>query len=117
MVNLETWARNYDNLESGSSNKDPTSTSQPVGPLQIEEPSLDTVFFPPKGVLPRSTHNPNARVAHNYSIVEDLTQTPCAMSALEVLRCFPMQRRASLSTIRGVDPSYTSLITFDMDQS
>jgi hypothetical protein len=38
-----------------------------------------------KGVLKHSTHNLNARAAHNYSIVEDLGQTPCVMLALEVL--------------------------------
>ena len=38
-----------------------------------------------KGVLKHSTHNPNARAAQNYSIVEDLGQTPCAMLALDVL--------------------------------
>ena len=39
----------------------------------------------PKGVLKRSGHNPNAQDAQNYSVVEDLGQNPCVMSALEVL--------------------------------
>jgi hypothetical protein len=42
-----------------------------------------------KGVLKHSTHNPNARAAHNYSIVEDMGKTPCAMLALEVLQTCP----------------------------
>ena len=42
-----------------------------------------------KGVLKCSTHNPNDRDTQNYSIVEDLGQTPCAMSALEVLQTCP----------------------------
>jgi len=51
--------------------------------LQIDKPEpLPRI---PKGVLKRFTHNPNSRAAKNYSIVEDLGQTPCAMSSLEVL--------------------------------
>jgi hypothetical protein len=55
--------------------------------LQIEKPEPQPHIS--KGVLKRSTHNPNARAAHNYSIVEDLGQTPYAMSALEVLQMCP----------------------------
>jgi hypothetical protein len=55
------------------------------GPLHIERPSIDTVLRPPKGVLKKSTFNPHARAAQNYSIVEDLAQAPSTMSALEVL--------------------------------
>jgi hypothetical protein len=55
--------------------------------LQIEKPEPPPRIL--KGVLKRSTHNPNARAAQNYSIVEDLGQTPCAMSALEVLQTCP----------------------------
>ena len=39
----------------------------------------------PKGVLKHLGHNPNARAAQNYLVIKDLGQTPCAMSALEVL--------------------------------
>jgi hypothetical protein len=39
----------------------------------------------PKGAFKKDSHNPNARAAQNYSVVEDLSQTPCVMSALEVL--------------------------------
>jgi hypothetical protein len=52
--------------------------------LQIEKPEPQLRIL--KGVLKHSTHNSNARAVHNYSIVEDLGQTPCAMSALEVLQ-------------------------------
>ena len=56
------------------------------GPLEIEKPSLESVVKPPpKGVLRRSSYNPNARAAQHYSIIEDLAQAPCAMSTLEVL--------------------------------
>ena len=59
----------------------------PGTPLRIEKPADKPEAAPhiPKGVLKRSGHNPNARAAQNYSFVEDLGHTPCAMSALEVL--------------------------------
>jgi hypothetical protein len=66
------------------------SSSQAIPCLDLESPppSETPLELPPrilKGVLKQSTHNPNARDSHNYSIVEDLGQTPCAMSVLEVL--------------------------------
>ena len=45
----------------------------------------------PKGVFKNTLHNPNARAAANYSIVEYLSQAPYAMSALEVLQSCPSQ--------------------------
>ena len=43
------------------------------GPLEIEKPSLEPIVKPPpKGVLRRSSYNPNARAAQHYNIVEDL---------------------------------------------
>jgi hypothetical protein len=68
----------------------------------------------PKGVLKRSTHNPNARATHNYSIVEDLGQTPCAMSDLEVLQTRPSQRNALLSMLGALEPSGSKVIKFDV---
>ena len=53
----------------------------------------------PKGVFKKTLHNPNAGAAANYSIVEDLAQTPCAMSALEVLQSCPTQRDALLADL------------------
>ena len=47
---------------------------------------------PPKGVIHKSTYNPQARAAQNYNIVEDLAQSPSAMSALEVLQNCPSQK-------------------------
>ena len=43
------------------------------GPLEIKKPTAEPVVRPPsKGVLRRSSYNPNARAAQHYSIVEDL---------------------------------------------
>ena len=63
----------------------------------------------------RTTYNFNAQATQHYSIIEDLAQAPCAMSALEVLQSFPTQRKTLLIVIGGVDPSNTSLISFDSD--
>ena len=63
----------------------------PENPLHIEKPTNKPKFPPhiPKGVLKHSGHNPNSQATQNYSVVEDLGQTPCAMSALEVLQSCP----------------------------
>jgi hypothetical protein len=71
---------------------------------------------PPKGVVKKSTFNPHARAAQNYSIVKDLAQAPSAMSALEVLQSCPAQRRALLKAIGGIDPTDTNLIVFDLEE-
>ena len=43
------------------------------GSLEIEKPTAKPVVKPPsKGVLRRSSYNPNACVTQHYSIVEDL---------------------------------------------
>ena len=57
----------------------------------------------PKGVFKKTLHNPNSRAAVNYSVVEDLSQTPSAMSALEVLQSSPTQRDALLAALGSMD--------------
>ena len=69
------------------------SIGETYKPLTVEKPTKPMPKIP-KGVFKKTLHNPNARVVANYSVVEDLSQTPCAMSALEVLQIFPMQRDA-----------------------
>ena len=79
----------------GSSQPSPGKEPDPPGtPLRIEKPANKPEAAPriPKGVLKHSGHNPNARAAQNYSVVEDLGHTPCAMSALEVLQSCPSQK-------------------------
>lgn len=77
---------------------------------------MEPVYRPPKGVLRKTTHNSSVRAAQHYSIVEDLTQAPCAMSALEVLQSCPQQCKSLLSTIGGFDLSYSNLIAFNADK-
>ena len=67
----------------------------------------------PHVFLKRLRHNPNARAAQNYSIVEDLGQNPCAMFTLEVLQTCPSQRKALLSTLGVGDDSSPSMIKFE----
>lgn len=57
----------------------------------------------------------NARAAQHYNTVEDLAQAPSAMSALEVLQTCPMQWKSLLFAIGVIDPSDSSLITFDLE--
>ena len=114
VVNHETHSKTYDSLEKKYTKKEPPS-SQPDIPLHIEKPLTDIVIRPPKSTLRKTTHNPNARVAQHYSIVEDLAQAPCAMSTLEVLQTFPMQQKSLLSVIGGLVPMESNLITFDTE--
>jgi hypothetical protein len=94
----------------------PPSTSPPNGPLHIERPGPDTFLYPPpKGVVRKFAFNPHAGVSQNNSIVEDLTQAPSAMSALEVLQSCPTQRKALLKSIGGIDPTDMNLIIFDLE--
>ena len=71
---------------------------------------------PIKGVLQKKTHNPNARTAQHYSIVEDLARAPRSMLALEVLQSCPTQIKELFSFIGAVNLNDTSLITFDLEQ-
>jgi hypothetical protein len=69
-----------------------TSTSEkgiedkiPSLPLQIEKTLCQTMTHIPKCAYKKASHKQNARATQNYFVVEDLSQTPCAMSALGVL--------------------------------
>jgi hypothetical protein len=59
--------------------------------------------------------NPQARAAQNYSIFEDLSQAPSTMSALEVLQSCPIQWKALLKDIGGINPTDMNLIIFDLE--
>jgi hypothetical protein len=108
-VNVAKQSRDY-----SSSQIVPGLESPPPleAPLQIKKPEPPPHIS--KGLLKCSTHNPNSRASHNYSIVEDLGQTPCAMSALEVLLTCPSQRNAFLSALGALDPSGLKVIKFDV---
>ena len=56
----------------------------------------------PKGVFKKEFYNPNARDSTNYSVVEDLAQTPCVILSLEFLQIFPSHRDAILVAISSM---------------
>jgi hypothetical protein len=85
----------------------------PSLPLQIEKTLGETMMCIPKGAFKRASHNPNARAAQNYSVVEDLSQTPCAMSTLEVLQSFPAQRKALLTALGSIETCNSGTIMLD----
>jgi hypothetical protein len=70
-------------------------------------PSAEPPLRIPRIPLRRNVHNPQARAAHHYSLVDDLAQSPAAMLVLEVLQTFPTQRKSLLSAMGVVDPAYT----------
>jgi hypothetical protein len=85
----------------------------PSLPLQIEKKLGEIMTRIPKGAFKKASHNPNARAAHNYSMVEDLSQTPCVMSTLEVLQSFPPQRKALLTALGSTETCNPGTIMLD----
>ena len=67
----------------------------------------------PKGAFKKASHNPNSRTAQNYSVVEDLSQTPCAMSTLEVPQSCPSQRKTLLITLGSTETCNPGTIMLD----
>jgi hypothetical protein len=84
-------------------------------PLMIPCPNTEPTICIPCIPLRRNVNNPQAREAHNYSMVDDLAQSPATMSILEDLQTFPPQGKSLLSSLGVVNPTDTRLITFDVD--
>jgi hypothetical protein len=58
-------------------NPSPSSVSPPYlsplsGSLHIEKPTFDSILFPPKSTIHKSTFNPSSHAAQNYNILEYL---------------------------------------------
>jgi hypothetical protein len=85
----------------------------PYLPLQIEKTLGEMMTCIPKGAFKKASHNPNARAAQNYSVVEDLSQTPCVMSTLEVLQSCPAQRKALLTALGSTETCNPGTIMLD----
>lgn len=100
-------------MEGSCTEKDTHLTSQPDSSLTFDKPNFKLPSHPSKATLRRTMHDFNTRVTQHYSIVKDLAQAPCAMFVVEVLQSCRTQLKALLSTIDGVDPSDTSIISFD----
>jgi hypothetical protein len=97
-VNVATWSHDYSSLQTL-----PGLESPPPPEMLLQIKKLDPPPHILKGVLKHSTHNTNDRDAHNYSIVEDLGQTPCAMSSLKVLHMCPSQTNDLISKFDVTD--------------
>jgi hypothetical protein len=104
--------RDHDYRKTSASDKG-KEAEIPSLPLQIEKTLGETMTRIPKGAFKRASHNPNARAAQNYSVVEDLSQTPCAMSALEVLQSCPTQRKALLTSLGSTETCNLGTIMLD----
>jgi hypothetical protein len=60
-----------------------------------------------------SSHNPNYRATKNYSIMEDLCYSLCAISSLKVLQSCLAQNTTFIYAIRSTDAFRSQLISFD----
>ena len=107
-VNLQTRINQYDTTTEHVDSSTASTSKTTNLPLQL--PSFPCL------PIHKITNNAIARAAVSYSIVDDLAQTPTAMSALEVLKMCPTQRKALLATLGVVDPSDSKLITFDTEK-
>ena len=105
---LQTRNTNYEK-ETSEKGKVVGETSNP---LTIEKPA-ETMPKIPKGVFKKTLHNPNVRAASNYSMVEELAQTPCAMLALEVLQICPTQQDALLEALGSIN-SLSLMVKFNL---
>ena len=112
---LQTRNRQYPTIDESTPTSPETNPTPTGPPLVIPRPSAEPPLRIPRIPLRRNVHNPQARATHNYSLVDDLAQSPTAMSVLEVLQTFPTQWKSLLSALGVVDPADTRLITFDLD--
>ena len=61
-------------------------------------------------------HNTHAKATHHYNVVDDLAQSPTAMSTLEVLKIRPSQKSALLTTLGAIELLESHMMTFDIDR-
>jgi hypothetical protein len=107
---ISTRAHDYSKPSTSEKGKE---AELPSLPLQLEKTLGKTMTCIPKGTFKKASHNPNARAAQNYSVVEDLSQTPCAMSTLEVLQRCPSQRKALLTALGSIETCNLGTIMLD----
>jgi hypothetical protein len=108
---ISTRAHDYRMTRSSEKNKE---AEIPPLPLHIEKTLGETMTCIPKGAFNKYSHNPNARAAQNYSVVEDLSQTPCAMSALEFLQSCASLIKAMLAALGSTETCNPGTIMLDM---
>lgn len=61
-------------------------------------------------------HNPPANDSHRYRIIDDLAQSPIAMSTLEFFQTRPSQNKALLSMLGTTNLVYSCLVMFDLEK-
>jgi hypothetical protein len=108
--NIATRAHNYEMPETAEKGKEAVN---PSVPLNMEKRIRETMKHILKGVFKKASHNPNARATQNYSVVKDLSQTPCVMSTLEVLQSFPWQRKALLVSLGSTETCNLGMVILD----
>jgi hypothetical protein len=100
------------NSAATTSEESPSTAGQP---LMIPCPNVEPTICIPHIPLRWNVNHPQAREAHNYSLVNDLAQYHVSMSVLEVLQMCPTQWKSFLSSLGVVDPADARLITFYLD--
>jgi hypothetical protein len=108
-AHLSTSSYDYETSKSVKNKKD---AANPSTPFQIKKVMGKEMTCIHKGVFKKDSRNPNVRAAQNYSIVQDLAQTPCTMSSLEVLQSFPFKIKVVLSALGATKTSDQGAIIF-----
>ena len=111
---ITTRNKDYENPHA-SNNKDNDQPSSSTTTLTEVVPPIipELTIKPPTRVVHKSTFHLHARVAQHYNIMEDLAQSPSAMSTLEVLQNCPSQKQGLLLAIGGIDPKDSNLVSFN----
>jgi hypothetical protein len=107
---ISTRAHDYSKPSTSEKGKE---VKLPSLPLQIKKTLGESMTRIPKGAFKKYSHNPNARASQSYSMVEDLSQTPCAMSTLEVLQRCSSQRKSLLASLGSNETCNLSTIMLD----
>jgi hypothetical protein len=107
---ISTREHDYSKLSTSEKGKE---VELPSLPLQIEKTLGETMTCIPKGTFKKDSHNPNARAAQNYSVVEDFSQILCVMSTLEVLQSCSSQRKTLLTTLGSTETCNPGTIMLD----
>jgi hypothetical protein len=83
---IATRAHDYGIPESAKKGKEAINSTVS---LQIKNTSGEIMTHIPKGAFKKDSHNLNVRATQKYFVVEDFSQTPCWMYALDVLQSYP----------------------------
>ena len=74
-ISIATWLKDYAGSRQAAGKEIAGGPPPPPasGPLEIKRPTVEPIVRPPsKGVLQKSSYNPNAHATQHYSTFEDL---------------------------------------------